>query len=246
MRARAGSRGRACARALVWALPGGGVRGELGAGLSGARAGRAGRERARPGEQGFGPGGSARAGRRKGWGRPVFVTGGERSGSAGRAGKEREKREERKEKREKKRKKIGKRNGEGKEKWEKGKGRGACAPAATAAAVGHARRWSRVRGPGEVRHAERGGRLRQESERPGRACSAEEEREKGGREKKRGREIRGDDRDGWSRVTRAGTAVRKKREGFGRRKKDRWTRRKESGVGKRVFGTGKSFRELGF
>ena len=45
MRARAGSRGRACARALVWALPGGGVRGELGAGLSGARLGRAGRER---------------------------------------------------------------------------------------------------------------------------------------------------------------------------------------------------------
>ena len=66
------------------------------------------------------------------------------------------------------------------------------------------------------------------------------------REKKRGREIRGDERDGWSRVTRAGTAVRKKREGFGRRKKDRWTCRKESGVGKRVFGTGKSFRELGF
>ena len=67
----------------------------------------------------------------------------------------------------------------------KEKGGGACAPAATAAAVGHARRWSRVRGPGEVRHAERGGRLRQESERPGRACSAEEEREKGERERKR-------------------------------------------------------------
>ena len=91
---------------------------------------------------------------------------------------------------EKERKKMGKRKREG----------GACAPAASAAAVGHARCWSRVRGPGEVRHAERGGHLRQESERPGRACSAEEEREKGGREKKRGREIRGGDRDGRSRV----------------------------------------------
>ena len=65
-RARAGSRGRACARAPVWALPGGGVRGELGAGLSGARAGRAGRER--EGERG-----------RADWGaRPVRVASGAR------------------------------------------------------------------------------------------------------------------------------------------------------------------------
>ena len=135
----------------------------------------------------------------------MFVTGGERPGSAERAGKEREKREERKEKREKKRKRGKEMEGKKREKnGKKEKGRGECAPAATAAAVGHARRWSRVRGPGEGRHAERGGHLRQESERPGRACSAEEEREKGGREKKRGREIRGDDRDGWSRVTRLG------------------------------------------
>ena len=69
---------------------------------------------------------------------------------------EKEKRE--KEKGEKKRKK-GKRNGEKeKRKWEKGKkreekGGGECAPAATAAAVDHARRRSRVRGPGEVGHA---------------------------------------------------------------------------------------------
>jgi chromatin remodeling complex protein RSC6 len=87
----------------------------------------------------------------------VFVTGGERPGSAERAGKEREKREERKEKREKKRKKKGKEMEKERKNGKKEKGGGACAPAATAAAVGHARRWSRVRGPGEVRHAEQGG-----------------------------------------------------------------------------------------
>jgi len=220
--------------------------GEQGAGPSGVRAGRAGRERARPGE-GFGAGRLSACGEEEGVG-PAGVRDGRREvrecwargeGEREEGGEKRKERKE-KEKGEKKWRRKGKKMGKRKREGD------ACAPAATAAAVGHARRWSRVRGPGEVRHAERGGHLRQESERPGRACSAEEEREKGGREKKRGREIRGDDRDGWSRVTRAGTAVRKKREGFGRRKKDRWTRRKESGVGKRVFGTGKSFRELGF
>ena len=91
---------------------------------------------------------------------------------------------------------------------------------------------------------------------PGRACSAEEEREKGEREKEREREIRGDDLDGWSHVgdkrpCDAGWdgGEEKEREGFGRRKQKKrtdghveWNQVLE----KRVFGIGKSFRELGF
>ena len=83
------------------------------------------------------------------------------SGPCGERREREGKRKERKEmrKREKEKGKGEKKWRKEKRKWEKEKGRekggGECAPAATAAAVGHARRRSRVRGPGEVGHARR-------------------------------------------------------------------------------------------
>jgi len=111
----------------------------------------------RPGEQGFGAGGSARAGRRKGWGRPAFVTGEERGKGVPSVRGRREGREERKRK-ERKEKEKGKRNGgEEKENGKKEKGRGRVRASGNrgrgrprAVLVTRAR-------PGEVRHAERGG-----------------------------------------------------------------------------------------
>ena len=90
------------------------------------------------------------------------ASGGERQREPGLAvlgSREREGRKER-ERKEKERKRKGRKEKEkGKKKWRKEerkwkkkererKGGGECAPAATAAAVGHARRRSRVRGPG--------------------------------------------------------------------------------------------------
>ena len=118
----------------------------------------------------------------------------EREEGERRKGGGKKKRKEKMQKGKKRKRKREKENRKGKRevKWGKRKGkreRGSeCAPAATAAAVGHARRRSRVRGPGEVGHARR---LRPS----GAQVHAAGRRGRKEREKKR-REIRGDDRDG--------------------------------------------------
>ena len=121
--------------------------------------------------------------RERGRGRPGRAVLGAERGKGGRSGREKKKRK----------RKGGKEKGRGEKKWRKEerkwkkkererKGGGECTPAATAAAVGHARRRLHVRGPGV-------GGARAElaaKRRPGAR----------GREWKREREIRSDDRDG--------------------------------------------------
>ena len=162
-----------------------GLRGVAGSGArSGSRVGV--RDREGGAARRAGVAGRPRAAGREGAGPSVL---GEERGKKGRRGREKRKREKRrrngrkkKEKGEKKWRKREEEMGKGKE-----KGGGECAPAA--AAVGHARRRSRVRGPGEVGHTRR---LRPSGAR----VHAAGRRGRKEREKKR-REIRGDDRDGW-------------------------------------------------